>query len=138
MTKAECILQDLEDMGVDVFYCPFSSLDAISSPDKYLGYNPRGKTGAELATILAHEAGHFLTGKFYYCSAPVEIITRAESSATRAALIRYVPYEVLTRCFHSGINTIWELAEYFEVTEEAILQACNFYKNVMGYDFSER
>lgn len=84
------------------------------------------KNSADERTHLAHELGHCSTGAFYDIESPLIIRGKAEHKATRWAICKCVPKQKLTDLLKAGYQN-WELAEYFNVTEDLIKTACTYY-----------
>lgn len=100
----------------------------------YIGMDPfQIETDAEERVHLAHELGHCETGSFYNVYSPLDIREKQEQKADRWAVARLVPAEEFERVLECGTVEIWELAEYFNVTEDFILKAAEIYrvKNVL-------
>ena len=130
------VLEDADALGIDVFNCTFKANVAIASRDGYIGIDfSRLETQAEVNTVLSHEMGHILSGAFYHPENPFDVRGRAESRADSTAFRRYVPYDEMLMCFKRGVTQQWELAEHFGLTEESIIKAYLYYKDVCGYEF---
>ena len=57
---------DLQGLGVDVAELKLKANTAIAFMDNFLVIDrSRCKTAAKERTVLAHEAGHYLSGAFY-------------------------------------------------------------------------
>ena len=84
------------------------------------------KTNAEELVMTAHEVGHCETGAFYNKHI-LDLRSRCEYRADKWAIKKLIPKDELISAFENGIMEIWELAEYFGVTEEFMIQACEFY-----------
>ena len=76
---------------------------------------------------LAHELGHCLTGSFYNPYALLDIRRKHEYRANKWAVRHLVPEAALIDAISHGIDTRWELAEMFEVTEDFIVMAVEMY-----------
>lgn len=83
----------------------------------------------EEAAVLAHDLGHCMTGAFYNRYSRLNVISQKEYRANRWAVHNLLPYSDLQEAFRKGICDPWELAEYFEMTEEFIRLALKIYKN---------
>lgn len=92
------------------------------------------QTTAELKVALVHEVGHCKTGAFRNVYSPFDLVCQHEYRANRQAVLDLVPYDGLMHAFHSGYVEVWELAEYFELTEDFIRTALSHYER-MGKDF---
>ena len=90
---------------------------------------------AEEYTILIHEKGHFDSGAFYTASSPYLLKEQAERRADRAAILRYIPLEELRECLAAGMVEIWDLAEYFGVTEAFMRKCVEYYRDTLGMSF---
>lgn len=77
---------------------------------------------------LAHEIGHCETLAFYNAYSPLEIRERHESRANRWAVSKLVPVRELTEALKNGINEIWDLAEFFNVTEDFMRKAIEIHR----------
>lgn len=86
------------------------------------------ETAAEEKTIIMHEMGHHYTGAYYTEHSKFELKCRKEYRAHRCSIMRYLPLEELQEAVNKGYTEIYELAEYFDVTEDFILTAIDIYK----------
>lgn len=84
---------------------------------------------AEETVHLAHELGHCKTGSFYNRFSNYDIRAKAEHRADKWAIKKLIPLDELKEAFSRGIVEPWDLAEYFDVTEQFIAKAVEFYKN---------
>ncbi|MBR5562319.1 MAG: ImmA/IrrE family metallo-endopeptidase [Clostridia bacterium] len=95
----------------------------------YVGIDPfEIETTAEERVHIAHEIGHCETLAFYNAYSPLEIRERQERRADRWAVSKLVPVRELTEALKRGIKEIWDLAEYFDVTEEFMLKAIEIHR----------
>ena len=79
--------------------------------------------------LLAHELGHCVTGSFYNRYSDLDIREKSEFSADKWAIKKLIPKDELQIAFKQGYTEPWDLAEYFNVTEEFVIKAFNYYKN---------
>lgn len=87
------------------------------------------KTQGEETTILAHDLGHCMTGAFYNRYSNLNNIRQKEYRANKWAVHKLIPFEELQEAFSNGVIERWELAEYFEVTEDFIDTVIQVYQN---------
>ena len=87
---------------------------------------------------LAHELGHCATGAFYNRNAPLDERGRCETRAERWAIRQVLPYESLKRAMRQGFTEPAQLAEYFEVSEQMVQKAIEYYTGPCGLRFSAR
>lgn len=81
---------------------------------------------AEERTHLAHELGHCLTGTFYEIASPLQIRGKAEKKAESWAIKKCVPKSGFIKLLKDGYE-VWEIAEYFGVTEDFVKKAYEYY-----------
>lgn len=84
-------------------------------------------TNAEERTHLAHELGHCITGSFYNRHTQFDIRQRHENRADKWAVRRLIPPESLDDAVAEGHTELWDLAEFFGVTEEFMKKAVCLY-----------
>ncbi len=80
---------------------------------------------------LAHELGHCETGAFYSLDSAAETRGRCENRANRWAIKTLVPADELLSALQGGITDLWALAEHFDVTEDFMSKAVDYYKNLI-------
>ena len=83
--------------------------------------------GALELTHLAHELGHCCTGSFYNIHAAHDTRLRHEHRADKWAIRQLITPEGLDEAVANGCTEIWQLAEYFGVTEGFIRKAVCWY-----------
>lgn len=86
-------------------------------------------TCAEERVRLAHELGHCLSGGFYNHFSPVDDRRQKERRADIFAYRLLIDNKELKRLLESGTGSLWELAEHFNVTEEFMEKAVEYYEN---------
>lgn len=86
------------------------------------------ESATEEKSILMHELGHYHTGSYYKYDTGFAAKQRKEYRANRWAVMNYIPIDELKTAFHKGYTQAYELAEYFDVTEEFIINACDVYR----------
>ncbi|MCI8387131.1 MAG: ImmA/IrrE family metallo-endopeptidase [Clostridiales bacterium] len=87
------------------------------------------RTRADERVHLAHELGHCMTGAFYNMYAPIDNRGWCERIANNYAIKKLIDEDELRGVIDSygGEIGIWELAEYFDVTEDFMQQAVEYY-----------
>ena len=94
--------------NIDVDFFSMRAIKALSIPGA-IALNPLMiHTMPELIDAYSHELGHHETGSFYKIDSKYETRQRMEEKAT------------LLAAFEMGYTEIWQLAEYFNVTEDFI------------------
>lgn len=95
----------------------------------YIGINPfRLNTYAEEREFLSHELGHCATGAFYSRYSPLTLRSQSEHRAKLWQIKKLIPVDELNDAFEDGYIEIWQLAEYFEVSEDLMQFAVDYYK----------
>lgn len=118
--------ENIAVLNTDCPECGSISL-MTSDGDCYIGIDNSEITDAEKVVHMAHELGHCLTGSFYNRYSKYDIISKHEQRANKWAIKKLVPEDELIDAFENCITEIWELAEHFGVTEDFMIQACEFY-----------
>lgn len=119
--------------GTEILCCDLPqtvSVSAVSCAGTcYIGIDPfRIETTAQERVHLAHELGHCETGSFYNVYSSLDVREKQEKRADLWAVRCLVPEEEFINVIVSGTVEIWELAEYFDVTEDFIRKAVEIYK----------
>ena len=87
------------------------------------------KTLGEEIVCLAHELAHAKTGTTHKVYSPLQLVSKNEYKANKQAVHDVIPYNELIDAFDEGVVERWELAEYFDVTEDFISKAIEIYSN---------
>lgn len=80
-------------------------------------------SNGEGLTALFHELGHCETCSFYNEHSSFDIRQRHENRADKWAIKKLIPKDELHSAVTGGCTEIWELAEYFGVTEDFMRKA---------------
>ena len=116
--------------GIEVDDVPMRSLTSVSFPQGWIALDTaKMQTTAEHKSILAHELGHVETGSFYNIYSPFDLRAKQERRADKAAIKMLVPFKRILSAMRSGCREVWQLAEYFDVTEELINKAITLYES---------
>jgi hypothetical protein len=131
MTNLNDLYDKAENDGITVMrvHCPLCESIAVQfeNGDCYIGMDDCEMSSAEETVHLAHEMGHCETGSFYNRYSKFDIISKHEYRADKWAIENLIPENELVAAFDSGKLEIWELAEFFNVTEEFMIKACEHY-----------
>ncbi len=63
------------------------------------------------------------------------MIQAAEWKATRAQIKKLLPFEEMRAAMNAGYTEVWELSEYFDVTEDMVRRAIVYYTGPCGLNF---
>ena len=128
-TSTQCAIF-CEENDIILDYCSLPLNGSVSFEDRdkrYIIMDEADMTEPERKVHLAHEIGHCMTGAFYHPYSPLETRSRCEYKANMWMAQRLIPKADLQQAFEKGITEVWELAEYFEVTEDLVRFACYEY-----------
>ena len=109
---------------------PLNGSMSVMLPDGtcYIGMDNSIKDGDVQERVhLSHELGHCMTGSFYNVYAAIDCRRRHENRADKWAIRKLVPMKQLDDAIAQGCTQLWELAEYFGVTEALIRKAVCLY-----------
>lgn len=124
-------LAEREDIMVDCF--DLEKRESLSIRDEdgrcYIAIDPmRLRSSVEEKDKLGHEMGHCCTGSFYNRFAACDVRQQHENRADKWEIEALVPREAFFAAVNQGVTELWELAEYFEVTERLMGKAMCWYK----------
>ena len=94
----------------------------------YISIDESVMDGGSLEIVhMAHELGHCLTGSFYNRHTRFDIRQRHENRADKWAVRQIISVEDLDTAIAAGYTEVWQLAEYFSVTEQFMRKAIFLY-----------
>lgn len=132
MTQLPELYRLAQKQNIPVIRYPMEKTGSMSvmSPDGacYIGMDGRVLDGGTQERMhLGHELGHCMTGSFYNIYATVDSRQRHENHADKWAIRALIPVEALDDAIAQGYTELWELAEYFGVTESFVRKAVCLY-----------
>ncbi len=132
MTKSLIDLYDLaEHQGIEVYSIDTrkaESISILSDGECAIGINPfMLESAADEKVKLAHEIGHCETGAFYNEYSRFSLRSKCEHRANVWAIKKPIPKDELIPAYKKGCTDPWSLAEYFEVTEDFMRKALEYY-----------
>jgi len=142
ITRLEALYEDVEKAGILYFNTDTTKITAMTlrQDNEYaIAINERAYgSNAERLVTLAHEKGHCDTGAVYNLNTP--LITRGycERRANRWAVQNLMPLDELIGAFESGCANVFELAEFFEVTEDFMRFALELYEQDIKRIYQEK
>lgn len=104
---------------------------AVSELYIYADYSLLWRAKTERVHI-AHELGHCETGSFYNVYSLLDIRQKYENRADAWAIKKLIPKDELDTIINMRIVDYWDLAEYFNVTDEFMYKAITYYQSHPG------
>ena len=101
--------------------------------DNSIVINKRLLTNKERKCVLAEELGHFFTSIGDILNLKIESNKKQEIRARNWAIQKLVPFDELILAHQQGYVSVYELAEYFDVTEDFMKEAILFYQRKYKY-----
>ena len=122
-------LAERQHIRVDCFELPTAeSLSLTQLGQCFIAIDPFAlQSNADECVKLAHELGHCLTGSFYNRYSGLDVRQKHENRADRWAIETLIPEEELLTAYKKGYREVWQLAEYFDSTEDFIRKAAAYY-----------
>ena len=138
MESLNNLYQWLKDEGVLLFdrQLPFSNdrtravtikLECADSAWGIFLDKVRMETSAEEKSTILHEGGHYATGTTHKILSPCDLVEKHEYKADKWAVQRALSAEELDDAVADGHTELWDLAEYFGVTEDFMRKAVCWY-----------
>ena len=136
--KLEELFEQIYLHDIRLFTCPVPGSKAVTielegiygiflDPDQI-------QNSAEELCVAAHELGHCMTGSTHSLSSGLDYIERHEYRADKYAVHRILPVKQIEQAMRAGYTKLWQLAEYFDVTETFLQRALDIYRRE-GYSF---
>ena len=133
MNNVLSLYNDLNALGVK-FYCwdldgeRAATLEMNGQYGVFMDFS-NIRTLAEELVVVAHEGGHICTGATHKVSSPYDLIAKHEYKTNKWAVEKCISEEDIKNAIAKGHTEIWDLAEYFGVTEDFMKMAVCWYKN---------
>lgn len=124
-------IADKSNIKVDCFELKNQPCLSIQDEDYncYIAIDPMQlESEQQEREYLAHELGHCATGAFYSRYSPLSNRGQMEYRATLWQIKKLIPKDELNQAFEQGYVEIYQLADYFEVSEDLIKFAVDYYK----------
>ena len=121
-----------QQQNIPVYRFPLPKTGSMSLMDEqghcFIGMDEGVRDGGVQERVhLSHELGHCLTGSFYNIYAAADLRARHENRADKWAIRRLIPVSDLDDAIAAGHTELWDLAEYFGVTETFLKKAICLY-----------
>ena len=118
--------------NIPIYSCPMPQCGSMSLQLRdgscAIGMDERVTDGGTQERVhLSHELGHCLTGSFYNIYSNADLRQRHENRADKWAIRRLIPVSALDDAIAAGHTELWDLAEFFGVTESFLKTAICLY-----------
>lgn len=138
-TEVTDLYDDLQNVGATLCLYPIGFVDAatLEMNKQYAVFVDPSyfSTVMKMKEAIAHEIGHCATGCTHKVSSPLDLVAKHEYKANRWAIEKYLPFEAINSAMKKGCTEPWELADYFNVSEEFIRKAIRYYTGPRGKHF---
>lgn len=126
----ESVLSDLESLDVVVTESPTQQSACVAlERGRLIGIrSEKFAISTEKCEALMHEKMHFKYGLFYHPYSPYALKEQTEYRANKHMILEHIPIDELLARIEDNRGALWELAEYFGVTEPFMQKALEFYK----------
>lgn len=94
------------------------------------------KTTRQFRGVCAHELSHLATGALHRPASPYDLAERSEYRANRHFAQQYLTVKELKNAFRLGFCELWQLAEYFDLPEQDIQKALDYWTVSRGINFN--
>lgn len=133
MTDLNSLYSLAEQFGIDVDWFLMAKASSLSAPlpdgTCCIAMDPwKLDTVLDEIMRLAHELGHCIIGSFYNQYAALDLRQKHENRANKWAIEYLIPGRDLAYAVSLGHYEVWDLAEYFNVTEEFMRMAYCWYR----------
>lgn len=127
-----CLYDFAKQQNIEVCTFPLSKTGSMSlmteSGECFVGMDTSVIDGNVQERVhLGHELGHCATGSFYSIHTAVDCRQRHENRANKWAIQKLIPVDDLDDAIAQGNVEIWDLADWFGVTEDFMRKAVCFY-----------
>lgn len=121
--------QYAERKDIEVIDFKMEEMISFSVPNAVVMDKRKIQDSADEKVRLIHEIGHCETSTFYNVATPLQTRARLEYRANKWAFRKIINKKDLVHAMKiKHLTLLWELAEYFEVTEDFMQKAIDFYK----------
>lgn len=132
MIPLQTLYAQARQENITIDRCSLRKREAFSFMDEdgdcYIAMDPARISGeADERSKLSHEMGHCVTGSFYNQWSTFDLRQRHENRADKWAVMRLVTLEDLDDAVANGVTDLWELAEFFGITEDLMKKAVCWY-----------
>lgn len=89
-----------------------------------------------LRGVCYHELGHAATGALHKIDSPYELVERNEHRANRWSAEQFLTEADFRCAFADGCTELWQLSDYFDLPEQDVAKALQYWTQCRGVDFN--
>ena len=127
MTEKIDIFENIPIFSHNISGCKATTMCIDDDYAIFIDYD-KIETSREEICVLSHELGHCYTGATHKLHSRFELLEKHEYSANKWAVHFLIPFDQLMCAVKKGYTQTYELAEYFNVTEDFITLTYDIYK----------
>lgn len=135
MCNYEELLHDAGMMGLEVKELQFESDAKELCKGEKIGIR-KGMSKTEKACVLAEEIGHYYKTVGNILDQSDAVNRKQEMIARKWAVDKMISIEDIFRAVEQPCGTLFEIAEFLEVTEEFLLEALDVFKKRYGHSYT--
>lgn len=135
MCNYEQLVQDANRIGLEVVEKNFKSNAKGLCKGQKIGIR-KNMSETEKACVLAEEIGHYYTTVGNILDQSGAGNRKQEMIARKWAVDKMISIEDIFRAAEQPCSTLYEIAEYLEVTEEFLLEALEVFKKRYGHSYT--
>jgi Domain of unknown function (DUF955). len=131
----ESLENEIYDEGIEIIQMKFKGNLKALYGNKTIAIDPRIETSSEKACILAEELGHYhKTVGNILDTTKIENV-KQEKIARNWGYEKLIGLRDIIKAFNIGTRTLYEMAEYLNVTETFLNETINHYREKYGLMF---
>lgn len=132
MNKYEKLLTKAERENLCIIEKEFKSRAKGLIKNKKIGIRKDISTTAEKACVLAEELGHYFTSTGDIIDQITAVNRKQEKRARNWAYEKLLPLSSFIKAYEAGVRNRYELAQFFDITEEFLSESLAHYQEKYG------
>jgi len=122
-------IADKENISVNDFKMKNKAIICRVNKEYHIGMNySKINDSKEEKDLLAEELGHYYCNSFYNVNSDFSTISKKEYRANKWKSTVLVSVNDFKEAFKRGLNNVYEIADYLDLSEDTVAFAYNYYK----------